>query len=60
MSRAGGGRLGYGSGGDDHQPAIDDAAMDRFGIKDNGLQRLIDAVEADLDDGDSILSALDA
>jgi putative nucleotidyltransferase with HDIG domain len=51
-------RLGYGSGGDSHQPAIDDTAMDRFGIEDKGLQRLIDAVQADLDDGESILSAL--
>jgi putative nucleotidyltransferase with HDIG domain len=53
-------RLNYGSGGDSHEPAIDDSAMDRFGIKDNGLQRLIDAAQADLDDGESILSALEA
>lgn len=53
-------RLGYGSGGDERQPAIDDVAMDRFGIKDNGLQRLIDAVQEDLDDGESILAALEA
>jgi len=53
-------RLGYGSGGDTHEPEIDDSAMDRFGINDSGLQKLIDAVQPDLDDGDSILSALDA
>jgi len=33
--------------------------MDRYGIGDEGLQRLIDAVQKDLDDGNSILSALD-
>lgn len=53
-------RLGYGSGGDTHEPAIDDSAMDRFGLKDDGLQKLIDAAKVDLDNGDSILSALDA
>ena len=51
-------RLGYGYGGDSHQPVIDDTAMDRFGIEDEGLKRLIDAVQADLDDGESILSDL--
>lgn len=52
-------RLGYGNAGDPRQPEIDDSAMDRFGIADKGLQRLIDAAQAELDDGDSILSALE-
>ena len=52
-------RLAYGSGGDSQQPTIDNAAMDRFGIQHKGLQRLIDAVQTDLNNGKSILSALE-
>ena len=51
-------RIGYGNAGDPRQPAIEDSAMDRFGLKENGLQPLIDAAQKDLDEAESIISAL--
>jgi len=51
-------QLGYGSGGDDLTPDIDEAVLERFALGDKGLQILTEAAQQDLEDADSFLSAL--
>ena len=49
---------GYGSGGDNHTPDIDEAVLERFALGSKGLQILTEAAQKDLEDADSFLSAL--
>ncbi len=50
--------LGFGSGGDNEVPGIDQSVMDRFTLRDRGVQILREAAEQDLENADSFLSAL--
>jgi len=50
--------LGYGSGGDDNVPNIDESVMDRFTLGDRGIKILKEAAEEDLANADSFISGL--
>ena len=50
--------LGYGSGGDDLVPKIDERVLERFAIGEKGMKILTEAAQADLEHADSFLSAL--
>ena len=51
-------QIGYGSGGDDQVPEIDESALDRFSLGDRGMSILTEAAEEELQDADSFISAL--
>ena len=50
--------LGFGSGGDDETPTIDDHVLDRFSLRERGVDDLREAVELELENADSFLAAL--
>ena len=51
-------KLEYGSGGDAVVPEIDENVLERFSLREKGLQILEEAVQEDLQDADSFLAAL--
>ncbi len=51
-------QLEFGSGGDDQVPDYDSEALDRFSLQSRGMDVLVDAGKAELDNADSFLSAL--
>ena len=51
-------KLEYGSGGDPIAPEIDENVLERFSLREKGLQILEEAVQEDLEDADSFLAAL--
>jgi putative nucleotidyltransferase with HDIG domain len=48
----------FGSGGDDETPAIDDHVLERFSLRERGMDHLREAVKAELDNAESFLAAL--
>ena len=51
-------QLGYGSGGDDLVPEIDESVLEHFSLGEKGMKILTEVAQADLDHADSFLSAL--
>ncbi|MBK35993.1 MAG: hypothetical protein CME26_10770 [Gemmatimonadetes bacterium] len=50
--------LEFGSGGDSEVPEIDEHALDRFGLRERGLDHLREAVKAEFENAELFLAAL--